>query len=163
MSTAPTELPSSLLQSWISELNRDLGWEGKVDDEGFCVFNGKDGQVVVVQADDRTGGLRFSAEVGGPVADADTVLPATLLTANYRGASVGAAYFSLHPEDRRIQLELVWGDPDRGGIDRFATLAARFSQLADLSRQRISNGTLGEIWTAAAAPGPEASGDMIRA
>jgi hypothetical protein len=97
------------------------------------------------------------------VADADTVLPATLLTANYRGASVGAAYFSLHPEDRRIQLELVWGDPDRGGIDRFATLAARFSQLADLSRQRISNGTLGEIWTAAAAPGPEASGDMIRA
>ncbi|MBL9207705.1 MAG: type III secretion system chaperone [Opitutaceae bacterium] len=163
MSTLATELTSSLLKSWVSEVNRDLGWEGSVDDEGFCVFGGKDGHALVVQADDRVGVIRFSSEVGGPVAEDDGRTLASLLTANFRGLALGLATFSLHPESRKVHFELVWSDPDRGGIDRFATLAERFSQLAARARQLLSDGTLAELWRQTPVSESGASDSFIRA
>ncbi|MFO1452527.1 MAG: type III secretion system chaperone [Opitutaceae bacterium] len=163
MSTLVTELPSSLLKSWVSEVNRDLGWSGSVDDDGFCVFGAKDGHAVAVQADDRVGVIRFSSEIGGPVADEDNRTLTALLTANFRGLALGLATFSLHPESRKVHLELVWSDPDRGGIDRFATLADRFNKFAGQARQQLSDGTLSELWRQTPASEAGASDAFIRA
>jgi hypothetical protein len=152
-----------MLRSWIAQLNTDLGWDGVVDDDGFCVLTAKDEHAVVVQADDRLGAIRFSSEVGGPVAESDAGLLGLLLAANFRGGPFGLGALSLHPENRTVHLELVWSDVDRGGMDRFALLAERFSKLAAVTRQKIADGSLAELWQRPSGAGQVATDGFIRA
>lgn len=146
MSAPSLESPSSLLRTWVGELNAELGWNGAVDDDGFCILATKEEHAVIIHADDRLGTIRFSSEVGGPVGADDAALLGLLLSANFRGGPFGIAALSLHPEERTVHLELVWSDVDRGGIDRFAALAERFAKLAATTRRKIADGSLTELW-----------------
>jgi hypothetical protein len=163
MSESSLESPSSLLRTWVGQMNAELGWSGVVDDDGFCVLAGKDDHAVVVQAEDRVGTIRFSTEVGGPVGTDDAALLGLLLAANFRGGPFGIGALSLHPEERTVHLELVWSDVDRGGIDRFAVLAERFSKLAAVTRRKIADGSLAELWQRPSAADGAAADGFIRA